>query len=249
MKPVEFWNNVKDYNKEIVSVFVEEKNNKLIEMLNEIKDKDKKIIADFGCGIGNSFKYINKFKKIYAIDFSKNMLEFASNNKYKKENFNLIHSEISNIELDEKVDVSLSIMSLFPNNFQEFEKTIINFKKNTKKGGEIILVISSLESRLFSFQIKSDYLFNQGVNFREIQTDVLNEFKESNFTPFGYLKTNSNNIQKHWLKEEIIFNLNKLNLNEVEVTKLELDWKTQIKFKELKNYPKLWYWIVKIKVK
>jgi trans-aconitate methyltransferase len=75
-KDIDFWEkDLKDYEKQVISVFNVE--NILIEELKKIKNKHKKIVADLGCGVGDAFKYLKEFKKVYAIDFSKNMISKA----------------------------------------------------------------------------------------------------------------------------------------------------------------------------
>ncbi|MEA2017894.1 MAG: hypothetical protein U9N59_05555 [Campylobacterota bacterium] len=97
--------------------------------------------------------------------------------------------------------------------------------------------------------MKNDFYFKNGKNPLEIQENLIEETKKSNYSPLGYFLTDINLIQKHWLNEEIKFRLNKYNFKKINIEKLELDWKKQIiGFENFKNYPKLWFWIVKIKV-
>ena len=239
-----FWESITDYNKQIASVFNIDKNI-LIQYLDSIKNKDKKIIADIGCGPGNSFKHLKEFKKVYAFDFSKKLLEIA--NEKKPKNIEIFKENILKYKLPEKVDISLAVMSIFPNNYSELDEIVLNILNNTKKKGEIILVLHSFESRTFSFHLDSDFYFKKSLNSQEILTQINNQVQFSNYHPFGYLKINSGIIQKYWLKEEIEFRLSKYNFKHIKIEKLELDWEKQLNLKEYKNYPKLWFWFVKIK--
>lgn len=239
-----FWESVTDYDKQIASVF-NINNNILIEYLSKIKSKKKKTIADIGCGPGNSFKHLKEFKKVYAFDFSKKLLEVA--NKTKSKNIEIFQDNIIKYKLPENVDISLAVMSIFPNNYGEFDEIITNILNNTKKNGEIILVLHSFESRTFSFHLDSDLYFKKSLNPNEIITQINNQIQFCNYHPFGYLKINSGIIQKYWLKEEIKFRLLKYNFKKINIEKLELDWEKQLHLKEYKNYPKLWFWFIKIK--
>ncbi len=241
-KTYEFWENLKNYNNQILSVFIE--NNILVEEIKKIKKKKEKIINDFGCGSGNSFQILKDFKKINAIDYSKNMLEFAKKQKTGNEEF--ILSEIETLKLKEKADVSIAISSIIPNNLNDFYLKINNILNNTKKNGTLLLTFSSFESRIFSYQLDADFMFKQNINPVEIFQTIKNIEIKENFNTLGYMYSNSGLIQKQWLKEELLFRFEKYKFKKITIKKLEFNWETQIKKKEYSNYPKLWMWFVKI---
>jgi len=243
----DFWETVKSYNDEIIPVFFDKfaKNNKLIQDFKNISNKKDKLIADFGCGAGSSFKYIKDFKKVYAVDFSKNMLEKAEKNSY--EDFVLIEDDIKRVKLPEKVDIILAVSSVMPKNIGEFYITIDNFLNNLKKDGEIFLVLPSLEAKIFYYIILADFFFKKGEEPSSIYEKIVNLEKKENFNSFGYLLHKVGIIQKYWLKEEILFRLEKYNFSTISINKLELDWVEQMKIPNLKEYPKQWFWYLRIK--
>ncbi len=241
-----FWEQVKNYDQEVTSVFIEK--NELIKKINLIKNKNKKIIADFGCGTGNSIPYISKFKKIYQIDFSENLLKQNKNIYINLKNIEYINQEISKTILKEKVDVIIAINSIFPKKYDEFDEHIINLVRNIKKEGEIILILPSFEALTFLYQIESHYKFNNGLNPIEIKKYIQNVIVNYNYDPLGYVITASGLIQKYWLKEEIEFRLQKYNFKKLSIEKLNLNWKTQLKKPEYINYPKFWFWMISIKI-
>ena len=247
MNTKEFWENVNDYNKEIVSVFVKE--NLITKNIKEIKNKNKKIIADFGCGNGNSFKFITEFKEIYAIDYSSSLLNQANTaaKKLNLKNVNFINQDIkNNILLPKKCDIILAISSIFPDNLMEFFNQIQILKNNVKKGSELHLTFSSLESRTFYYILKADKMFKDNKKPLEIFQEIKNDEHTHNFSSFGYIKTTNGPIQKHWIKEELEMRLKEFKFHSIDIKKLELDWLTQTKAKDFKEYPSLWLWYVKI---
>lgn len=242
-KTLEFWENIKDYEKEIVSVF--KNDNILIEELKNIKNKEKKSILDLGCGSGNSFKYIKDFKEIHVIDYSENMLNIAKNNNYK----NIIYHKknLLDFNLNLKFDVIIAIMSIFPQDYTEFTKIIENIKKHLKKKSVLYIVVQSFETATLYFQILSKNMFEKGEKPEIILNKINQEVKNRNYNPFGYLKTTNNIVQKYWLKEELEYRLKyENNLKIIFTKKLELDWKTQFKFEKDLSKQKLWYWFLKI---
>ena len=245
----EFWESVLDYDTEITSVFIEE--SQLTQDIKNIKDKSNKIIADFGCGCGNALPFIKEFKHIYAIDFSQKLLEQTHNNisTLGLKNVEVIEHDIKqDIQLNQKCDVILAISSIFPNNIPEFYSQMNILIQNCKKGGEILMTVSSLESRTFSFMIDADILFHKKHNPQQIFQTIRNNELHQGLSSFGYLKTNKGIVQKHWMKEEIEFRLKEFNFEKIEVHKFPLHWETQLKNKDAKHYPNLWLWYVKIKI-
>lgn len=245
---IHFWESIEDYNSEIISVFAKE--SQITKDIENIKDKSSKIVADFGCGSGNSFPYLKKFKKIYALDYSKNLLEQA-NNKIEElslENIELIeHDTKQDIKLPQKCNLILAISSIFPDNLNEFYQQIQILKDNCKKGGEIYLTFASLESRTFSFILDADNMFKNGENPSTIVNIIKNNELEQGLSSFGYLKTNKGIIQKHWMREELLMRLKEFNFTTINIEKIELDWMTQLKNEKFSKYPNLWLWYVKIK--
>lgn len=241
----EFWENIKEYDKEIVSVFAKKENNMIIKEIKKIKNKKDKIVLDLGCGAGNSFEYLKKFKEIHAVDFSTNMLNLAQEKKEK--NIYFYKQNLLELNINEKFNIIFAIMSIFPQNFNEFKIIIENIKKQLKTNGTIYLVVQSIESATLYFQIIGENLFKKGLKPQEIIDKINNETKIRNYHPFGYFKTNKIMIQKHWLKEEIIYRLEKEHQLKVEfIKKLELDWTKQFKYSEKQSEMNLWYWFLKI---
>lgn len=245
---LQIWENIKDYDKEVISIFENKQNNLLIEKINKIKNKNKKIVLDLGCGSGNSFEYLLNFKKIIAIDFSINMLKQAKA-KAKKLNISeikFLNLTLEQVSLDQPVKVIIAANSIFPSNYGEFDYIMASVKKNIKKNGTILMVLLSFESLTFFYQIlaHNEFKTKQEINasFSLINKYIL----DSNYSPFGYINTTLG-MQKHWLKEEIEFRLKIYNFKKIKIEKLELDWELQIKQPQLKEYPKLWFWIVEIK--
>lgn len=244
-KDLDFWEKeLTDYENQITSVFSCE--NVLTRELDNIEDKSNKTVADYGCGVGNSFRFLTEFKRVYAIDYSKNMLKQAEEKK--TDNVTLILGDMKTIQLPEKTDIGLAVSSIMSNSLQEFYEIVDNILANTKDDGELFFVVPSLESVAFSYILYADHLQQEGMEISEVYEKVIEAEIKSNFNSFGYILTKYDLLRKHWLKEEILMRLSKYGFKSVDIEKLELDWERQIKLKEYKKYPKLWFWFLKIKI-
>ena len=239
----EVWENIVDYDRQVVSVF--KIDSKITELINIIENKEDKIVGDFGCGFGKAFKYLKDYKKVYGIDFSENMLKHAL--KVKNNNVELIHDKIDSVTLPDKLDLALAVSSITPNNLNQFYIEIQNILLNLKKRGFIYMTLPSFEAKTLSFQYSADLLFKDK-NFQK--NNIFNKIRkmeiEENYNSLGYFKTKEGDIQKHWLKEEISERLKVINDIKFSIEKLELDWEKQINNSNLKDRTKLWMWFVKI---
>lgn len=109
-----------------------------------VGDVEGKTILDAGCAAGWYSDYFlkNNAKKVYAIDFSKNMIEMTSlrleNKSYRKRAF-LREFDLNN-ELDFIEDNSLDIIvsSLTLHYIKDLDRVFYNFKKKLKDGGRLV---------------------------------------------------------------------------------------------------------------
>jgi len=238
------WEKIEDFDDEIVSVFAVE--NSFTKLLKSI-DFEQKIVADYGCGVGNALPYLLKAKKIYAIDLSPNLLTKAKECFRGSANITFKRQSIA-VAKTKKSDISLAINSIWPRTFEEFDILFGNIVKNTKENGTIFLVLPSLESRTLSYQFDFVHLKqDKCIQTIEALEEVNNYQASSHFNALGYFTSNTNMIQKHWLKEEILFRLKRYNFQTINISKLELDWDKQVHAPHMKKYPNLWFWVAEIK--
>ncbi len=244
--PDQFWetaiNSAEDYRLIIVSVFATR--NKLTDLLENIENKEEKTVIDFGCGIGNAIPFLKKFKKVYAVDSSDNMLNQAKD-KYPHQNIIFLRGDLRDIKAPRKSDIGLAISSIWPRMNCEFNMIISNLIKNIKAHGKLYLVLPSLESLTLFYQCIGDHEYKKEGNHFSALNLVNRYVIDSQYTSMGYINTGAG-IQKYWLKEEILSVLEKYDFKNMETEKLNLDWEMQIKRTELMEYPNLWFWLIKI---
>jgi len=240
---LDFWEQIENYDETIISVFKVQ--NHLTKLLKNYPMKKEKEIIDFGCGMGNAIPYIADFKKVYAIDFSENMLSKAKNSHGDKGNIEFIKGDLMTTKVS-PVDVILAASSIWPQSTGEFNCIIENLTANLKPNGEMIMVLPSFEAKILLYQLKIDQLASIGTSVEDMKSVLLQTQIATNFNPLGYLKViDSPLIQKQWLKEEILYRLKPFNFKTIKISKLDLEWGTQVfKHPELESYPRLWFWQV-----
>ncbi|KNZ40958.1 class I SAM-dependent methyltransferase [Acetobacterium bakii] len=112
----DFWDlRAQEHNKSSI------KNNSLISRENKVKDflakgliNDTSVVLDIGCGTGQlSIALAKSVKEVAALDFSENMLTYASENakKARVKNIRFIQADWKEIEFEEPFDFVVSSMS------------------------------------------------------------------------------------------------------------------------------------------
>jgi len=113
--------------------------NKIFDYL-ELK-KDYRVL-DLGCGWGNwAFKFADKVKEIYAVDFCSDLIKAGKKEceKRKVNNINFFVSSVQDFKTDQKFDIIfLSGIVQYINDF-EFEKLLDNISNISKNGTKIVL--------------------------------------------------------------------------------------------------------------
>jgi len=244
MDELGYWENETEYDKHIISVF--KIDSILSDYLKNYPNKNICDVIDFGCGVGHAIPYLTGFKNIYAVDFSQNMLKQAQANYAESSNIQFITGDLKSTIL-QPVELILAVASVMPKDNDEFEQIINNFLANLKENGQILMVLPSFESNTLLFHYKADYFKKEGWSNKKIQTKLRTMQEKQHYSPFGHLMTSIKLPQKHWLKEEIEFRLDKFSFNKIAIEKLQLDWVEQIPGHAVyKDYPKLWFWLVTI---
>lgn len=239
VRELDFWEHVRDYENEINSIFSVK--NDLTRRFSDITDPETKTIADFGCGPGNALKYFSRFKAVYAIDFSPNMLNQARSNNQQQTNIRYFENDIKTVCLPEKADCSVSVNSIFTNTYGEFDEFFGNILCNTREKGTILLLLPSFESYTFHLQMVSARRFAEETDLETTRQELDLIFQGYKYSPLGFILSDLNRVQKKWLKEEIEFRLSGYGLEQISVEKMVYH----------KPHPLIpdhrrWYWMVRI---
>ncbi len=155
------------------------------ELLKQMDFTDCETFLDIGCGVGNmSFVLADKFKKIYALDFSKNMLEIL-NNEARHRNINNIETIHLSWEDDwknvPKCDIVLASRSMEVNNMKD-ALTKLNEKANKrvyltyKVGGSFISddILQYIDKKINK---KPDFIYTLNILYQMGIMPTLNYIK------------------------------------------------------------------------
>ena len=170
---------------------------KEVEFLIAIINKRKNIL-DIGCGTGIHMQILeNANYSCDGIDLNTEMLDIAK----KRVKGNLYEGNLLDFKLNKKYDAIISMFAVFNhlNNYEEFEKGIVNLYNHLNDSGVLIIDLHNGRS---SGEKENNYL-----NYKRIMKWSFNEktFKET--TDIIYLIDNKEYNDKHIF---LIYQINKI---------------------------------------
>lgn len=238
-----YWEKIApDYNDEIFDVLKNDSNGHIVSAIEKVASKNKTVI-DIGCAIGKWLPVLSPiFKKVHAVDISKENLEIAR--KLYPEFLNVEYDRIDMSSAKAKMplcDVGICINAILTDSLKKRNVFFNNLKKCIKKNGNLILVIPSLESSMLTSIIRQRWNPDKDAN------DVIRKNK-SGFQLKNILQGNAEIDHvptKHYLKEELQLLLANEGFKTGHFNKIEYDWNTEFlkPMKWLKE-PRPWDWMV-----
>lgn len=241
----QFWQHLEDYDREILGVFRDpQAAQPVIDFL-----QSGNVVADVGCGPGQSFKHTTGCRKVFAIDASTDLLakakETISNNHW--QHISLIHKDMAEYSLPEQADITLLSMSFFPDGLHHAIRILTNIQKQTVENGRIMMIVPCMESRMYWFHLWYRFQFEQGVSEEELQLEQRDIY--NHILTYGYyhnpLGKAHGQIFKEWIKEELYDLLKGLRFKEIEIKKHILPWDVYLPDdKWFHDHEPIWYWRV-----
>lgn len=244
-----YWEKIApSYETEIFDVLKNDKHGKIVKAIQSFASKDSSII-DMGCAVGKWLPVIAPiFKSVKAIDISSKNLKIAAAKypEYKNVQYERIDMSAKKIKA-QKYDAAICINAILT---ESLPKRNLFFKHMTsfiKKGGYLVLVVPSLESKLFSHIIANKW------NVDDAKNDIPPTGKRA-IAQIHYMKNGVTDIDdvptKHFLKEELELLLNLEGFTVQKIEKIEYQWSTEFhKAPKWLKDPKPWDWMVKAQLK
>jgi ubiquinone/menaquinone biosynthesis C-methylase UbiE len=236
------------YETEIFDVLKNDRSGKIVKSILSFAGKKKSVI-DIGCAVGKWMPVLApNFGKVHAIDISIKNLKIAEQ-KYKQyDNITYERVDMSAKKVpNKKFDAAICINAILTAHLKKRDLFIKHMASFIKKGGDLVLVIPSLESKLFSHIIANKF------NVDDAKNDKAPTGKRA-INQIRYIKDGVTDIDdvptKHFLKEELDLLLTLEGFKVLEIEKIKYEWSTEFHKPPtwLKN-PKPWDWLVVAKKK
>ena len=244
-----YWEKIApSYETEIFDVLKNDKSGKIVKTILSFADPKKSVI-DIGCAVGKWMPVLAPvFEKVQAIDISKNNLKIAAK-KYPNYT-NIIYERVDMSAVTVKVkkyDSAICINAILTSSLKKRNLFFKHMASFIKKGGDLVLVVPSLESKLFSHIIANKY------NVDDAKNDKAPTGKRA-IGQIRFIKDGVTDIDdvptKHFLKEELELLLTLAGFTVEKIEKINYKWSTEFhKPPSWLKTPQPWDWMVKAKKK
>ena len=240
-----YWEKVAlDHGNEIFDVFGNDQTGLIRSRIVQFASPEKTAL-DLGCAIGRWLPVLSSsFKKVYAVDIAKKYIETARENHEHLRNIEFIRADITNKK--GRMPVSDFVICINAILTSSLKKRTVFFKvlaDSVKKGGDMILVVPSLESILYSEFVGKKWKLDRGrpsSSFKAAKASKKFQALIQGLYEIDNVPT------KHYLREELIVLLTKEGFEVNEIQKVQYTWKTEFHDAPagLSKIPSPWDWMV-----
>ena len=236
------------YETEIFDVLKNDKNGHIVKAIQSFANPKKSII-DIGCAVGKWLPVLSPlFKQVHAIDISAKNLAIAEQKYTALKNISYQRIDMSAKTVpDIQFDAAICINAILTADLKKRNLFFKHMASFLKPKADLVLVVPSLESKIFSHIIANKY------NVDDAKNDIAPTGKKA-IEQIRYIKDGVTDIDdvptKHFLKEELELLLDLEGFSTKQIQKIEYDWSTEFHKAPswLKN-PKPWDWMVHAKKK
>lgn len=236
------------YETEIFDVLKNDKSGKIVKSILSFASPKKSVI-DIGCAVGKWMPVLAPvFGKVHAIDISNNNLKIAAKKYTKFSNISYERVDMSATSIKtKKYDAAICINAILTSSLKKRNLFFKHMASFIKKEGDLVLVVPSLESKLFSHIIAHKY------NVDDAKNDNPPSGKRA-ISQMQFIKEGVTDIDdvptKHFLKEELELLLSLEGFMVEKIEKINYPWTTEFHQppRWLKT-PQPWDWMVKAKKK
>jgi ubiquinone/menaquinone biosynthesis C-methylase UbiE len=232
------------YERQFVDPYRDDVRSPLKRILRRLRDRDERVVADLGCGIGPLLPFLaDHFKTVHAVDFAEGMLERARATV--KDCANVRFHQASFLELSvlpEPIDVAVAVNSLVLPNPDDLEKALREIGRILKPGGIFLGILPAMDAVHYATMLLVDRALKQG---RPIDVARKNAAKlcEHEYYDFAFGQFRFQGLDQHfWQPFEVAYRFRRTGFTLKRLKKVHLSWTEFAGGRELKDYPPPWDW-------
>jgi len=239
-----YWEKIApDYNNEIFDVLYNDKKAIIRKAISRLGSRHRTVL-DAGCAVGKWLPVLSPaFKKVIAADISARNLSIAKAiyKDYPNIEYSRVDMSSPNLHLP-KVDVVVCINAILTSSMKKRDAFFSNIASCTRKNGNLVLVVPSLESYMFTRITQHKWKIDKATLSESLKPEEgLEKYRNSLQGNLDIDKVPT----KHYLREELMLLLNREDFIVEKAQKIEYNWNTE--FNDPPNWlkePKPWDWLV-----
>jgi 2-polyprenyl-3-methyl-5-hydroxy-6-metoxy-1,4-benzoquinol methylase len=236
------------YETEIFDVLKNDKNGHIVKAIQSFAS-NKKSIIDIGCAVGKWLPVLSPiFKHVHAIDISNKNLQIAEKKYTALKNISYQRIDMSAKTIPAiQFEAAICINAILTADLKKRNLFFKHMASFLKPNADLVLVVPSLESKIFSHIIANKF------NVDNAKNDIAPTGKRA-IEQIRYIKDGVTDIDdvptKHFLKEELELLLDLEGFKVKKIQKIKYQWNTEFHKAPswLKN-PRPWDWMVHAKKK
>jgi 2-polyprenyl-3-methyl-5-hydroxy-6-metoxy-1,4-benzoquinol methylase len=236
------------YETEIFDVLKNDKNGHIVKAIQSFAS-NKKSIIDIGCAVGKWLPVLSPiFKHVHAIDISNKNLQIAEKKYTALKNISYQRIDMSAKTIPAiQFEAAICINAILTADLKKRNLFFEHMASFLKPNADLVLVVPSLESKIFSHIIANKF------NIDNAKNDIAPNGKRA-IEQIRYIKDGVTDIDdvptKHFLKEELELLLDLEGFKVKKIQKIKYQWNTEFHKAPswLKN-PRPWDWMVHAKKK
>ena len=228
-----YWERIApNYDDEIFDVLRNDSSGKIVAAIEEMASKEKTVI-DIGCAVGKWIPLLaEKFKYLVAADISATNLQIAKERNAKFANVEYVGIDMSADSLTiTPCDVAICINAILTDSLPKRINFFQSLKLSINKNGSLILVVPSLESKLYTNIIANRWNVDDDHDEKIASSKKAMELAiniKQGVTDIDDVPT------KHYLREELELLLTLEGFEVTQIEKINYTWKTEF------NRPPKW---------
>ncbi len=235
----------KNYHEHIISPLQSKINNPIFHLIKNIQKSEEMIAADLGTGIGDLLPFLSEqFNKVYALDFSENMISIAKEKN--KHAGNIIFKRCDMKELTKlklNLDVAIAVNSIINPSISDIKIILSEINKSIKEGGLFIGVFPSMESIIhYAMLVYERELENSEELQAIIKTKIVVEWDKYCFIRGLY--DDCGEKQKFFYEFELKNKLEEAGFKNIKIKKVQYPWGEHGDFDMFKDKLMMWDWFI-----
>ncbi|MBW2968178.1 class I SAM-dependent methyltransferase [Candidatus Woesearchaeota archaeon] len=242
MKAAQWDKYAKEYHKHIISPFSENVRNPLYDDIKRLPKT--RVIADLGTGCGPLLPRLARFRKVYAIDFSRKMLEQAK--KKAPKNTTLLRQDLKHLsKLSISYDVAIAVNSVLHPDMFTVDTILKEIYDNLSRRGRLLAVFPSMESVLYQFQLVYRSELRRWDDSAKALTNTRRLVELRKYDMIRSTYTDGREVQKFYYRFELRQILKKAGFSDIKFSKVFYPWgRTSGDYIDFHGKPEMWDWYV-----
>ncbi|MDH5363643.1 MAG: class I SAM-dependent methyltransferase [Dehalococcoidia bacterium] len=247
---MEWWDSIAfEYKSKVLSPLYPGVKNPIFKLVEGLNSKDYERVADLGCGRGEFLGFLSqRFKEVWGIDWSKNMLHVARKMHKGNKNVYLKRLDIRNLEsLYGYFDLAFSINTITPYDISVAEEMVEEIFKALRAGGLFVSIFPSFDTVLYQRGLTYTSYIECGLSPEEAWQRTEDYFvrqRRLDLEKGAYTSEDGTHIQKFFTENEIHSLLQNAGFREIVTEKVLYPWELSKKYGYgyFPNKPEIWDW-------